>query len=48
MERQEMVFDYTYSGIEECEMMEYILRSEYGIESEVEYHDEQMILVWYE
>ena len=48
MERQEMIFDYTYSGDEECEMMRYILRSEYGIESEVECYDDYQVLVWYE
>lgn len=43
-----MIFGYDATGCVELEEMETVLRVEYGIQSEVEYYDEQMILVWYE
>lgn len=48
MERQEMVFGYTDSDYEECEEMQWGLKYYEGTESEVEYYDDHMVLVWYE
>lgn len=48
MERFEATFDYTDSGYEECEQMEWSLKFYDNIESEIEYYDDHMVLVWYE
>jgi len=48
MERYESTFDYSDSGYEECEQLQWSLQFYYHIESEIEYYDEYMVLVWYE
>ena len=48
MERQEMVFKYGATGEVEIEEMQTALRYDCGIESEIEFYDDYMILVWYE
>ena len=48
MLRMEMIFEYSATGYAELEEMETIFRVVYGIEYQVEHHEDYMILVWYE